>query len=50
MGTDKAFVPLLGRPMIEHVLARGRSRQAETFIVTNTPDHYRSFGLPLYTT
>lgn len=50
MGTDKAFVPLLGRPMIEHVLARvANLGQAETFIVTNTPDHYRSFGLPLYT-
>lgn len=50
MGTDKAFVPLLGRPMIEHVLERVADLgQAETFIVTNMPDRYRIFGLPLYT-
>ncbi len=50
MGTDKAFVPLLGRPMIEHVLARVADLgQTETFIVTNTPAPYAYLGLPLYT-
>lgn len=50
MGTDKAFVPLLGRPMIEHVLARvGKLGQADTFIVTNTPEPYAYLGLPVFT-
>lgn len=50
MGTDKAFVPLLGRPMIEHVLARVADLgQSNTFIVTNTPESYAYLGLPLFT-
>lgn len=49
MGTDKAFVPLLGRPLIEHVLARVAGLgAAETFIVTNAPEKYQALGLPLY--
>jgi len=49
MGTDKAFVPLLGEPLIEHVIRRVRDLgQTATFIVTNNPEPYRYLGLPLY--
>lgn len=50
MGTDKSFVPLLGRPMIEHVLARVADLgQSETLLVTNRPADYAHLGLPMVT-
>ncbi len=45
MGTDKAFVQVRGRPMIEHVLDAVRSLGSEIFLVTNRPDGYRYLGL-----
>lgn len=49
MGTDKSFVPLLGKPMIEHVIARlAGLGQDETLLVTNRPDDYTYLGLPMY--
>jgi molybdopterin-guanine dinucleotide biosynthesis protein A len=47
MGTDKAFVPLLGRPLIEEVIARVAELGVETVVVTNRPDEYRYLGVPL---
>jgi molybdopterin-guanine dinucleotide biosynthesis protein A len=48
MGTDKSFVPLLGRPMIEHILDRVEGLGQETLLITNTPDDYAYLGLPMY--
>ncbi len=49
MGTDKSFVPLLGKPMIQHVLERLTGLgQDETFLITNRPNDYRHLGLPMY--
>jgi molybdopterin-guanine dinucleotide biosynthesis protein A len=48
MGTDKALVPLLGRPMIEHVLESVRGLGAEQIIITNDPQDYEYLGLPLF--
>jgi molybdopterin-guanine dinucleotide biosynthesis protein A len=48
MGTDKAFVRVLGRPLIEDILAQVDGLGAETLIVTNRPDDYRYLGLPLF--
>ena len=49
MGTDKSFVPLLGKPMIEHVLERVSDLgQLETILVTNKPDLYAHLNLPMY--
>ncbi len=49
MGTDKSFVPLLGKPMIEHVLERvANLGQRETILVTNKPDEYAHLGLPMF--
>lgn len=47
MGRDKAFVSILGRPLIEEVLARVAGLGTETLIVTNRPEAYRYLGLPL---
>jgi molybdopterin-guanine dinucleotide biosynthesis protein A len=48
MGTDKAFVPLLGMPMIEHVLKRVKGLGRETTIITNRPSDYAYLGLPMF--
>lgn len=47
MGVDKGLVPLAGRPMIEHVLARVAGLGAETLITTNNQDEYEYLGLPM---
>lgn len=48
MGTDKSFVRVLGRPLIEHILAQVAGVGDETLIVTNRPDAYAYLGLPLF--
>lgn len=49
MGTDKAFVPLLGKPLIEHVLGRTAGLgQRETFIVANDVPAYNHLGLQVF--
>lgn len=48
MGTDKAFVRVLGRPLIEDILAQVDGLGAENIIVTNRPDDYHYLGLPLF--
>lgn len=40
MGRDKALVPLLGKPLIEHVLDRVEGLGAEVIITTNAPEKY----------
>jgi molybdopterin-guanine dinucleotide biosynthesis protein A len=50
MGVDKSFVPLLGQPMIEQILARVSGLgQAETILITNRPAAYAHLNLPVYT-
>jgi len=49
MGTDKSFVRVLGRPLVEDVLAHVAGIGAEIIIVTNRPEDYRYLGLPLFT-
>lgn len=49
MGTNKAFVKLGGRPLIEHVLERvAPLGQDETLLITNRPDEYLHLDLPMY--
>jgi molybdopterin-guanine dinucleotide biosynthesis protein A len=48
MGTDKAFVRVLGRPLIEDVLAQLSGVGDETLIVTNRLDDYRYLSVPLF--
>lgn len=48
MGTDKSFVLLEGKPLIERVLEQVSGLgQRETLLITNKPDAYASFGLPI---
>lgn len=49
MGRDKAFVELNGKLMIEHVIERTQAiGQAETILITNRPEDYARFGLPIF--
>jgi molybdopterin-guanine dinucleotide biosynthesis protein A len=50
MGTDKSFVPLHGKPLIAHLLARVAALgQDETILITNRPDDYAHLGLAMFT-
>lgn len=49
MGTDKAFIELDGKLLIEHVIERTANLgQSETILITNKPSSYACFGLPMY--
>jgi molybdopterin-guanine dinucleotide biosynthesis protein A len=48
MGTDKSFVPLLGKPMIEHVLDSVAGIGREQVLITNKPEEYAYLNLPMY--
>jgi molybdopterin-guanine dinucleotide biosynthesis protein A len=48
MGTDKSFVRVLGRPLIESVLAQLQGLGDETYIITNRPADYAYLGVPLF--
>jgi molybdopterin-guanine dinucleotide biosynthesis protein A len=49
MGTDKSFVVLDGKPLIEHVLSHVADLgQDETILITNRPDDYAHLNLPMY--
>jgi len=47
MGADKAFLTLAGRPLIEHVLDVFQGLFEKTLIVTNSPQDYAAYGVPL---
>lgn len=49
MGTDKSFVPLLGKTLIEHVLDSVKGLGSENLIITNRPKGYAHLGLPMVT-
>lgn len=47
MGTDKALLPLDGRPLVWHVIARLRPLVSEIVIVGDNAGAYRRFGIPV---
>jgi molybdopterin-guanine dinucleotide biosynthesis protein A len=48
MGTDKSFVLLNGRLMIEHVRERVTGLGDELILITNQPEPYAYLGLPMF--
>lgn len=49
MGTNKAFVEIAGRPLIEHIIDKlNRLAPPELFLITNEPDSYAHLGLTMY--
>lgn len=49
MGTNKSFVQLDGKPIIQHVIERIQTLRLPTILITNTPEAYAPFQLPIYT-
>lgn len=49
MGRDKAFLPLAGKPMIQHVIDAAAGLRVPVLLIANEPGRYRRFGLPVYT-
>lgn len=48
MGTSKSFLPLAGKPLIQHVIERISILHLPTILITNTPEQYIKFELPMY--
>ncbi|MBZ0318490.1 MAG: molybdenum cofactor guanylyltransferase [Anaerolineae bacterium] len=49
MGTDKSFVTMLGKPLIEHLLDRlADLGEDERILITNRPNDYATLGLPMF--
>jgi molybdenum cofactor guanylyltransferase len=48
MGTDKAFVDLCGKSLIQHVVDSLKPVAQETILITNRPDAYACLPLPIY--
>ena len=48
MGSDKARACLLGRPLLEHVVARLHGLGREIILITNTPNDHAHLGLPMF--
>ncbi len=48
MGREKSFVPLKGRPLIAHTLERVQRLNLPVILITNQPESYTQFGVPLH--
>ena len=48
MGSDKALMPFLGRPLIQRVVDRLSPIADEVLVTTNSPGDYRFLDLPLF--
>jgi molybdenum cofactor guanylyltransferase len=49
MGRDKAFLPFGTGLLIERVIEVIRRVTADVIVITNTPEQYERFGLPMFT-
>jgi len=48
MGRDKAFLPFGKGLLIERVIEVIRRVTADVIVITNTPEQYQGFGLPMF--
>ena len=49
MGRDKAFLPFGRGVLIERVIEVIQQVTTDVILITNTPDQYQRFGLPMFT-
>jgi molybdopterin-guanine dinucleotide biosynthesis protein A len=47
MGSDKSFVELAGKPLIQHTLERVRKLKAPVLLVTNAPERYQQYQVAM---
>lgn len=48
MGTDKSFILLHGRPLIQHVIDRASQLDMPLILIANDIERYQQFDLPVY--
>jgi molybdopterin-guanine dinucleotide biosynthesis protein A len=48
MGEDKALMPFLGSSLLDFILSQISDLGEERIIISNTPDDYQRFGLPVF--
>ncbi len=48
MGSDKAFLVIDGRPIIEHILSVFKGLFEKIIIVTNSPERYKSYDVAVF--
>lgn len=48
MGTDKSFAVLSAKTVFEHVLTQVTTLQLPTVLITNAPEKYAAYALPMY--
>lgn len=48
MGQDKAFLPFMGETLLERVMSRVAPLADELLVVTNNPERYLEFEVPLF--
>lgn len=48
MGRNKAFLPLAGKPMVQHVIDAASELQLPLILIANDIDRYGVFELPVY--
>jgi molybdopterin-guanine dinucleotide biosynthesis protein A len=49
MGTDKSFIMLEGKPLIQHVIERASTLNCPIILIANDVERYSALGLPVYT-
>jgi molybdopterin-guanine dinucleotide biosynthesis protein A len=49
MGVDKSFLELNRKPILGHVIERVSTLNLPIIIITNLPEKYERFGLPIFT-
>lgn len=49
MKFNKAFAEVAGRPVIETIIDKYARLFSETIIITNDPEEYQRYGLPIFT-
>lgn len=48
MGTDKSFVLLNGKPLLQHVIERVSELKLPVMLIANEREKYSEFGLPVF--
>lgn len=48
MGQDKGLLDFGGTPLVKYIYNQIKDQSDDIFIVSNTPDQYKQFGLPVF--
>jgi molybdopterin-guanine dinucleotide biosynthesis protein A len=48
MGQDKGLLPFMSVTLVEYILLQVKEMGDEHIIISNTPEKYQQFGLPIY--